>query len=78
MLAHLYAVRKPYYLLPLLSQWCWSIRYMMIDFHDHRGASSLRYRNRTETTVLMYEKEPCPPGTVFAFAVQELSGIVRK
>ena len=31
-----------------------------LNFRDRRGAASLRYRNRTEITVLMWEQISCP------------------
>ena len=33
---------------------------MTLRFRDPRGVGSLRYRNRAEITVLMYEQKPYP------------------
>ena len=36
------------------------IQYAMLHFWDQRGTASLRYRNRTEITVLMCKQKPYP------------------
>ena len=36
------------------------IRYVTLNFRDRRGEALLCYKNRTEITVLMCEREPYP------------------
>ena len=48
----------------LLFVWHWTpIRYVTLHFRDRVGAASLRYRNRAEITVLMWEQKPYPVWT---------------
>ena len=37
-----------------------TIRYVTLHFRDRRGEALLRYKNRTEITVLMCERESSP------------------
>ena len=60
-------VLAPMYSLPLRSEWpvhtalkCGTepIPYVKLHFRDRRGGASLRYRNRAEVIVLIYEQKP--------------------